>query len=101
MKNALLLTASVIASFTVLSACAPSGDATSDAAATSAAVAPAAKLGSFGIDLTAKDESVHPGDAFFQFVNGGWLERTEIPADRSRFGSFNVLADRAELLVSA
>ncbi len=101
MKNALLLTASVIASFTVLSACAPSGDATSDPAATSTAAAPAAKLGTFGIDLTAKDESVHPGDDFFQFVNGGWLERTEIPADRSRFGSFNVLADQAELRVRA
>jgi predicted metalloendopeptidase/predicted small secreted protein len=110
MKKSMLLTASFLASVTVMAACSPAANTGGDtvkAAATlaaeaqtnaSAAAAPA-KLGTFGIDLTAKDESVHPGDDFFQFVNGGWLERTEIPADRSRYGSFNVLADQAEIRV--
>lgn len=55
-----------------------------------------AKLGSFGVSLQNMDESVNPGDNFFEYVNGTWLEDTEIPADRSRFGAFNVLSDQAE-----
>jgi putative endopeptidase len=31
---------------------------------------------------------------FFQYANGGWLKTTEIPADKSRFGSFDILSDR-------
>ena len=31
---------------------------------------------------------------FFEFANGGWLKKTEIPASESRWGTFNVLADR-------
>ena len=33
---------------------------------------------------------------FYQHVNGGWLEKTEIPSDRSNYGSFSGLADDAE-----
>src|SRR5438034_1359116 len=36
-----------------------------------------------GIDTTNFDRSVRPQDDFFRFVNGGWLKRTEIPADAS------------------
>lgn len=42
------------------------------------------------------DLSVKPGDDFFSYVNGAWVERTEIPADRSDFGSFGVLRDEAQ-----
>lgn len=42
------------------------------------------------------DESVKPQDDFYRWVNGTWLEETEIPADRSNYGAFSVLADRAE-----
>lgn len=31
---------------------------------------------------------------FYQFANGGWLKRTEIPPTESRWGTFNILADR-------
>ena len=65
-------------------------------------MAPAtAKLGTIGIDLTARDESVDPGDDVFRYVNGAWLERTGIPDDRSRYGAFNVLSDQAEKRVGA
>lgn len=33
-------------------------------------------------------------DNFFQYVNGTWVRNTEIPADRSRYGSFDILQDR-------
>ncbi len=49
-----------------------------------------------GIALENIDESVRPQDDFYRYVNGKWLERTEIPADRSNYGSFAQLADEAE-----
>ncbi len=60
-----------------------------------------AVLGSFGIATENMDSSVKPGDNFFEYVNGTWLANTEIPADKSRYGSFNVLADEAEERVKA
>src|SRR3569833_1890457 len=44
-----------------------------------------------GVDMTAIDKSVAPGDDFYSYANGSWIKRTEIPADQSRWGSFNIL----------
>ncbi|MEM7728919.1 MAG: M13 family metallopeptidase [Pseudomonadota bacterium] len=55
-----------------------------------------AALGTFGVALENMDTSVDPGDDFFRYVNGTWLDETELPADRSAFTAFNVLGDRAE-----
>jgi len=41
-----------------------------------------------GFDVSNMDTSVRPGDNFFKYVNGTWLKNTEIPSDRSRWGSF-------------
>jgi len=41
-----------------------------------------------GFDLTTMDKSIKPGDDFFNYVNGTWIKNTEIPADKSRWGSF-------------
>ena len=51
---------------------------------------PAAASGqaSVGVDLAGIDRNVAPGDSFDRYANGGWRARTEIPADRSRIGSF-------------
>lgn len=54
------------------------------------------KLGEFGIAMEYVDESVDPGDNFFKYVNGKWLEQTEIPSDRSSYGSFNILRDESQ-----
>ncbi|MDP4530129.1 M13 family metallopeptidase [Alkalimonas delamerensis] len=51
---------------------------------------------SSGIELHNMDTSVAPQQNFFRFVNGNWLERTEIPADRARWGSFDELREVAE-----
>ncbi|MGI9222439.1 MAG: M13 family metallopeptidase [Woeseiaceae bacterium] len=61
----------------------------------SAPEAPEAELTS-GVIHENMDLSVNPGDDFFSYVNGAWVERTEIPADRSDFGSFGVLRDEAQ-----
>ncbi len=49
-----------------------------------------------GIDTTNFDRSVRPQDDFYRFVNGTWLEETEIPADRSRYGTFDELREASE-----
>ncbi|GAA6526304.1 M13-type metalloendopeptidase [Intrasporangium sp. DVR] len=48
-----------------------------------------------GIDLASLDHSVRPQDNLFRFVNGTWLDTTEIPADRARFGSFDLLREQS------
>ena len=42
------------------------------------------------------DTSVKPQDDFYRWVNGTWMDQTDIPADRSNYGAFSILADRAE-----
>ena len=69
------------------------------AAAPAAPAAPAPakpRYGDFGIDMTALDRSVKPGDSFWHFVNGNWDKRTEIAADRTSAGVGVLLADEAE-----
>ncbi|MEV1128482.1 M13-type metalloendopeptidase [Agromyces sp. NPDC049794] len=52
-----------------------------------------------GIAVDELDEGVRPQDDLFRHVNGKWIERTEIPADKARYGSFLVLHEEAEQAV--
>jgi len=52
-----------------------------------------------GIALDELDPAVRPQDDLFRHVNGRWIQRTEIPSDKARYGSFYVLAEAAELAV--
>lgn len=49
-----------------------------------------------GIDVSGMDTEVRPQDDPYEFVNGAWMDRTEIPPDRSNYGAFVALIDRAE-----
>ncbi|GAA4069067.1 M13 family metallopeptidase [Flavobacterium cheonanense] len=49
-----------------------------------------------GINLDLMDKSVKPGDDFFRYVNGSWFDKTEIPADRTRWGSFDELRQNTD-----
>jgi putative endopeptidase len=55
--------------------------------------APKPEYGSFGFDTSGMDRSVAPGDDFFSYANGTWDRNTAIPADKARYGMFNVLDD--------
>jgi len=46
-----------------------------------------------GIAVANMDRSVKPGDDFYQYANGDWIKRTEIPPDRAGVGVFTKLAD--------
>ena len=49
-----------------------------------------------GINLDFMDKSVKPGDDFFRYVNGSWADKTEIPSDRVRWGSFDELRQNTD-----
>jgi putative endopeptidase len=49
-----------------------------------------------GIVVANMDRAVKPGDDFYQFANGEWIKRTEIPSDRGRIGVFSALSDLSD-----
>jgi len=53
----------------------------------------AAKTDIHGIAIANMDPSVKPGDNFYEYANGDWIKRTEIPPDRGRIGVFTTLDD--------
>ncbi len=61
---------------------------------------PRAPVG-LGVDLGNMDSSIRPQDNFYRYINGRWLEETEIPSDRARWGSFDELREQAEADVLA
>ncbi|HZP13119.1 MAG TPA: peptidase M13, partial [Nevskiaceae bacterium] len=48
-----------------------------------------------GIDAANFGKGIRPQDDLYRAVNGAWLERTEIPADKSNYGAFTQLDDQA------
>lgn len=54
-----------------------------------------------GFDPAELDETTLPGDDFFAYVNGKWIAENEIPADRSRYGAFDILRDKSDEDVKA
>ncbi len=89
----------LVVSFLLASAC--TTVAATAPKATESAAPPAAAVAFDGMDL-----SVSPGDDFFAYTNGGWFKTTEIPADRSSWGTFAGLAEltakrTAELIAEA
>ena len=49
-----------------------------------------------GINIDLMDKSVKPGNDFFRFVNGSWSDKTQIPADKTRWGSFDELRQNTD-----
>ena len=49
-----------------------------------------------GIDRSGFDESVRAQDDFFDYVNGTWVENTEMPADKARWGTFDALREQSQ-----
>lgn len=49
-----------------------------------------------GVDRSGFDDVARPQDDFNKFVNGGWIDSTEIPADKARWGSFDILREGSD-----
>ncbi len=64
----------------------------------SAAARPSAasRYGAFGVDLSARDLSLKPGDDFWRYANNNWFEHNPIPADRTSWGVGSVLSEDVE-----
>ena len=62
-------------------------------------------FGTWGVDLTSRDQSVKPGNSFFDYANGAYLARTEIPADQASTGAgrdvYNLTQDQLRTLIEA
>jgi len=64
-----------------------------------APVAPAgtpAEIPPWGLDLGMRDTAVKPGDDFYRYADGHWLDTHQIPADRTRWSSFDELDERSQ-----
>jgi len=88
----------------LLAACGQDNAATEtpDAAATETPeVAKVAYTKHSGLLLEHMNPDVRPGDDFNAFVNGGWIEATTIPADKSRYGIGTILRDESQDHVKA
>jgi putative endopeptidase len=72
------------------------GCATGNSSSGSAAARGRPAIGAFGIDMTAIDPNVKPGDDFYQYVNGTWLNANTIPDDRVTWGTNDILVVKAE-----
>ncbi|GIU02184.1 M13 family metallopeptidase [Shewanella algidipiscicola] len=81
---------------TFLSGCGTSDVNTSDVKSEVATPSKQAELGSFGVDLTARNLAVKPGDDFFMYASGTWYDNYQMPADKTRYGAFTALAERSE-----
>jgi len=49
-----------------------------------------------GIDPSTLNQKVRPQDDLYRYMNGTWIEDTEIPADQALYGSFTILRDNSE-----
>lgn len=51
-----------------------------------------------GLGVIKKEDmnmAVQPGVDFFEYSNGTWMKNTPIPADKSRYGAFDILGEKA------
>jgi endothelin-converting enzyme/putative endopeptidase len=56
----------------------------------------ASRYGAFGVDLTARDPAIKPGDDFWRYANNNWFAHNPIPADRTGWGVGTVLSEDVE-----
>src|SRR5438477_1514624 len=63
-----------------------------------AADAPSGKpqYGNWGFDSSGADTSTKPGDDFFRYANGTWIDKTQIPPDKPAYSLRIAMTDRTE-----
>ena len=64
------------------------------------AIVAAPHFGRWGFDTAGMDPSVKPGDDFVRYASGAWYQRTKIPPDLPRYGSFIALRELSEKRVA-
>ena len=77
-------------------AVAAAGGALANPAPIAAPTDPVIRSGTWGFDVQGEDRSVKPGDDFWTYANGGFLNALQIPADKSRYGLDYIMSDIVE-----
>src|SRR6266446_7731961 len=54
------------------------------------------KYGAWGFDLAGMDAATKPGDDFFRYANGTWLDKTQIPSDKPAYSMRIIMTDFTE-----
>ena len=52
--------------------------------------------GAWGLDVAGADKATKPGDDFFRYANGTWLDKTDIPADKPGYSLRLAMSDLTE-----
>ncbi len=56
----------------------------------------ASRFAPWGVDLSARDPAIKPGDDFFRYANNRWFQANPIPSDRRAYGVGTVLSEDVE-----
>ena len=97
MKTLWLAAAAAAAlSTTAPALCAEAPAASPSAAPAAASLTETPRMGPWGFDMAGRDTSTPPGKDFFQYANGVYVDKLEIPADRSRYGAFDRLQELSQ-----
>lgn len=56
-------------------------------------------FGTWGFDVAAMNPEIAPGEDFYEYVNGAWIDGTAIPADRIQVGSRAFVRERNDALI--
>src|SRR5215475_12609722 len=54
------------------------------------------KYGTWGFDLAGMDSQTKPGDDFFRYANGAWIDKTQIPSDKPAYSLRLAMTDLTE-----
>ncbi len=54
------------------------------------------QYGKWGFDADGADPKIKPGDDFFRYANGAWLDRVQIPADKPAYSLRLAMSDKVE-----
>jgi putative endopeptidase len=93
-RRAMKIRALSILPVATLLGCSPAQPPPTKTAATKGAEAVPEKKATSKLEMDGLDRSVAPGDDFFGYANGAWMKATEIPADRSTWGTSAIIAER-------
>src|SRR3954451_6340249 len=101
----LVLLASAAAAAIAAQAVFAHGDPATNAAAAATMPAHGPSYDPWGVDLSARDTKVQPGDDFDAYASGAWSARTEIPADQGSAGVgydvYNLSQDQLRAIIDA
>lgn len=59
------------------------------------------KYGTWGFDLSGMDSKTKPGDDFFRYANGAWIDKTQIPSDKPAYSLRLAMTDLTEQRLKA